>query len=94
MVDRWLSTERPHYFYFPHTLEIHPDHQATAKIALAAILRAESLQNVDSPDALWSPQFALAYEVGTPMPTYNFVEDISFEEFKKTRHFKTSDSVE
>ena len=78
-----LRQERPHYFYFPHILERHPDHRATAEIAMAAISRAESPQNIDSPCAPWSPRFALAYEVGTPMPTYNFIEDISSEESPK-----------
>lgn len=78
-----LRQERPHYYYFPHNLERHPDHRATAEIALAAILRAESPQCFGSPYAAWSPRFAFAYEVGTPMPVYNFIEDISTVESQK-----------
>ncbi len=74
-----LRQERPCYLYFPHLLERHPDHRATAEIAQAAILRAESPQHIGVADSSWSPRFALAYEVGTPMQNYNFVEDISTE---------------
>ena len=78
-----LRQERPHYFYFPHILERHPDHRAAAEIAQAAILRAESPQNLGVAGTAWSPRFALAYEAGTPMQNYNFVEDISSEESQK-----------
>lgn len=74
-----LRQERPHYLYFPHALERHPDHRATAEIVQAAILRAGSPQNIGVASSAWRPRFALAYEVGTPMQNYNFVEDISAE---------------
>jgi LmbE family N-acetylglucosaminyl deacetylase len=60
-----LTQERPDRIYLPHPREWHPDHQASLPVVRAA------LQNM--PD--FTPEL-LAYEVWTPLETYDHVEDV------------------
>jgi N-acetylglucosamine malate deacetylase 1 len=61
-----LERERPELVYVPHPLEWHPDHRAAGTVAQLAA------RDCGSP----MPEF-LTYEVWTPLPVYEGVEDIT-----------------
>jgi N-acetylglucosamine malate deacetylase 1 len=61
-----LAREQPALIYVPHALEWHPDHKA----ALPVLRSALGQRDVASPTIR-------TYEVWTPLPEYDHVEDIS-----------------
>jgi N-acetylglucosamine malate deacetylase 1 len=61
-----LEREHPEIVYVPHPLEWHPDHQAAGMVAHLAV------RDGGSP-----PMEFLTYEVWTPLPVYERVEDIT-----------------
>jgi LmbE family N-acetylglucosaminyl deacetylase len=61
-----LHLETPSRIYLPHAGEWHPDHAATLAVVRAALTRSE----------MAVPEL-LTYEVWTPQPEYDHVEDIS-----------------
>lgn len=61
-----LQLESPTYVYLPHPAEAHPDHQATYPI----LSRAYDGSELRRP-------FLRAYEVWTPVQTYDDIADIS-----------------
>src|SRR5262245_27582314 len=69
-----LKQERPRLIYLPHEGEWHPDHQVTPRIVRAAVERSGI-----------SPPSVRAYEVWTPLPAYDHVEDISAVVTRKLR---------
>jgi LmbE family N-acetylglucosaminyl deacetylase len=63
-----LQRQRPDVIYLPHPAEAHPDHQATLPLVRAAL--GPLLQPG------WRPELR-AYEVWTPLPEYDWPEDVS-----------------
>jgi len=61
-----LQRELPEIVYLPHPLEWHPDHQAALPILRAASRKARL-----------STVRLLGYEVWTPLPAFDFVENVS-----------------
>ena len=61
-----LGREMPELVYLPHPGEWHPDHQASLPVMQEAMLHAE----IDP------PSLAL-YEVWTPLPAFDWVEDVT-----------------
>jgi len=62
----WLLAEKPQLIYVPHEAEWHPDHQAAFRL-LRLLLQT---------DGIPTPEVR-AYEVWTPLPVHDHVEDIS-----------------
>ena len=65
-VRRILKGAKPDLVYLPHEQEWHPDHKAALPILRAALKDGRTVAPV-----------ARAYEVWTPLPAYDHVEDIS-----------------
>jgi N-acetylglucosamine malate deacetylase 1 len=61
---RLLKSEAPEMIYVPHPLEWHPDHKAALAILFAALKEAEISATIRG------------YEIWTPMPEYDHVENI------------------
>jgi LmbE family N-acetylglucosaminyl deacetylase len=61
-----LRRERPDIIYLPHPLEWHPDHKASLPIV------RKGLEGLDQPTPV-----LLAYEVWTPLSSFDHVNDIS-----------------
>jgi LmbE family N-acetylglucosaminyl deacetylase len=61
-----LKRAEPEIVYVPHPLEWHPDHRATG-----AVVRLAARSNGGSPVELRT------YEVWTPLPVYEVVEDVT-----------------
>jgi LmbE family N-acetylglucosaminyl deacetylase len=61
-----MDAEGPQVIYFPHPQESHPDHQATARILDMTLQRCQK-----QPVALYG------YEVWSPLPAYDHIQDIS-----------------
>jgi LmbE family N-acetylglucosaminyl deacetylase len=61
-----LDRYRPERIYLPHPLEWHPDHAAS----LPAVRSAVAKGRIPSPELL-------AYEIWTPLGSFDHVEDIS-----------------
>ena len=61
-----LKEQKPGLIYLPHTQEWHPDHRAALAVVRAALKRS----------GLPTPVLR-AYEVWTPVPEYDHVEDIT-----------------
>jgi LmbE family N-acetylglucosaminyl deacetylase len=73
-LKRVLEASRPEMIYLPHANEWHPDHRATLPAVRAALQTA----SVKTP-------LLRGYEVWTPMPEYQHVEDITHVMPKKLR---------
>jgi LmbE family N-acetylglucosaminyl deacetylase len=63
-----LATVQPSIIYLPHPDDAHPDHQATLPIVQRALAEAGTWSTLPE---LW------AYEVWSPMASYDWPEDIS-----------------
>lgn len=63
---RWLGKLLPERVYLPHPADDHPDHQA----CLPLLARAIQIAGVSAP-------WALGYEIWSPLPEFDHVEDIS-----------------
>ena len=63
---RVLKRERPETIYLPHPQDSHPDHQATLPILRLTLKETRSMK----------PSL-MAYEIWTPMTTYDIAVDIS-----------------
>jgi LmbE family N-acetylglucosaminyl deacetylase len=63
-----LQEHKPDLIYLPHPAEFHPDHAACLPIVQAALAR---LQGRSAPPELHG------YEVWSPLPEYDWVQDIS-----------------
>jgi LmbE family N-acetylglucosaminyl deacetylase len=72
-----IRRRQPHVVYVHHQLDAHEDHKMTFQIVREAIGRAGAPLFQEYSGPLWSVETALAYEVWTPMPEFNYVEDIS-----------------
>ena len=68
-----VEREKPALVYLPHAREWHPDHRAALRVLRAACRGGNGLPEV------------LAYEVWTPLPEHDHVEDITAEMPKKLR---------
>jgi LmbE family N-acetylglucosaminyl deacetylase len=61
-----LAQEQPEIIYVPHSLEWHPDHKSAAAVVQAALPTGNNM----------APTLR-TYEVWTPLPFYDHVEDIT-----------------
>jgi LmbE family N-acetylglucosaminyl deacetylase len=78
-MTRLLRDFRPDVVYLPHQHDEHRDHRVTHELVLEACLRAGSPRAPECGGTLWPVGIMLCYEVGTPLPQVNYVEDISGE---------------
>jgi N-acetylglucosamine malate deacetylase 1 len=62
---RHLKSELPEMVYMPHPLEWHPDHKAASPILWGAVRQCGI-----------SPKVVRGYEIWTPMPEFDHVENI------------------
>ncbi|HML90395.1 MAG TPA: PIG-L family deacetylase [Methylomusa anaerophila] len=72
-----LRSLRPDVVYLPHKQDSHRDHRITHELVSESCLRAGSPEAQECGQQLWSVGVILCYEVGTPLPEVNYVEDIS-----------------
>src|SRR5262245_10748123 len=69
-----LDSEEPRVIYFPHPQDDHPDHRATGRIL-----------GMTLPHCNTRPEGLYAYEVWSPLPAHDRVEDISAVMARKLR---------
>jgi N-acetylglucosamine malate deacetylase 1 len=69
-----LDGDSPRVIYFPHPQDDHPDHQATARIL-----------GMTLPHCTKIPEGLYAYEVWSPLPAHDHMEDISAVMARKLR---------
>lgn len=80
-LGRVLRLTRPHLIYLPHPQDGHPDHQVVWPILRAALRGAR----------LSSPVIR-AYEIWSPLPCYDHVEDITSVMSRKLRAMRAHKS--
>jgi LmbE family N-acetylglucosaminyl deacetylase len=72
-----IRTEKPEALYLPHSNDGHKDHQAAFAIVMEAVGRAGGNSFPEWGGAAWNIETILGYEVWTPMPRFQYVNDIS-----------------
>lgn len=74
---------QPNITYIPHKNESSSDHQETFYLSMRALDMAGSNNFLEESDSSWWVDCILAYEVWTPISSYNYAEDLSSETMKK-----------
>ena len=72
-----IKAKRPDIVYMPHAADDHQDHMATHRIAREAVARSRGYWFQESGGDPWNVGTVLCYEVWTPLPEFNYVEDIT-----------------
>lgn len=90
-----IREKKPTLIYLPHALESVRDHQVTHQLVSEAAKRAAGPWFQNCGNITWSTGTILGYEVWTPLPNYNWVEDISdFMEIKLAALRKHQSQIE
>jgi LmbE family N-acetylglucosaminyl deacetylase len=72
-----IRTEKPNVLYLPHSADGHKDHQQTFAIVTEALGRAQGQSFPELGGRGWNIDIILGYEVWTPLPSFQYVNDIS-----------------
>lgn len=72
-----LRRERPNIVYLPHEGEDDAEHRQTHHATLEALWMAQSTYFESYGPPMPAPEMVLAYEVWTPLPRFQYVEDVS-----------------
>ncbi len=72
-----IRTEKPDVLYLPHSADGHKDHQATFQIVTEALGRAQGDSFPEWGGKRWNIETILGYEVWTPLPRFQYVNDIT-----------------
>jgi len=72
-----IRKKRPNIVYVPHRLDNHRDHAVTFELVCESLRRAEVGLFQECSGKQWSVDVVLAYEVWTPLPCFEYVEDVS-----------------
>jgi LmbE family N-acetylglucosaminyl deacetylase len=74
-----VRQKKPDIVYLPHRDDAHYDHKITHKLAIEAVKRAGKNAYQECGDTPWKTKTILAYEVWTPLTSFQYVEDITKE---------------
>ncbi len=72
-----IRTHKPEVLYLPHSADGHKDHQATHEIVQEAVGRAGGNSFPEHGGKAWGIDTILGYEVWTPLPRFQYVNDIT-----------------
>jgi LmbE family N-acetylglucosaminyl deacetylase len=87
-----IRKKQPNIVYVHHQSDGHQDHRTTFQLVNESLGRASAPLFQDYKGAPWSTETVLAYEVWTPLPDFEYVEDISEFIAKKTASLKKHES--
>src|SRR5579871_2089649 len=72
-----IRTEKPDVLYLPHSADGHKDHQQTFGVVMEALGRAQGNSFPEWGGKAWNIETILGYEVWTPLPRFQYVNDIT-----------------
>jgi LmbE family N-acetylglucosaminyl deacetylase len=72
-----IRKKQPNIVYVHHQSDGHQDHRTTFQLVNESLERASAPLFQDYKGPPWSTKTVLAYEVWTPLPDFEYVEDIS-----------------